>query len=242
MHGQVFGEFFGTMVLIAFGDGVVANALLAKSKGENAGWVHINWGWAFAVMMGVFAAIGTGAPQADINPAVTLAKTLNGVYTGSQAMITMVAQVLGGFVGGVIVYLLYLPHWAETSNPGLKLAVFSTGPAIRNSMANLLTEVIATTFLIVGIFCIFSKQVGGIAPGVGPFMVAGLIYVLGSAMGGPTGYALNPARDLGPRIAHAILPIPGKGDSDWGYSWVPVVGPFLGGLVAYAVAKAVGIL
>jgi len=242
MNGQVFGEFFGTMVLIAFGDGVVACALLEKSKGQNAGWVHINWGWAFAVMLGVFAAIATGAPQADINPAVTLAKALNGVYTGSQALITMVAQLVGGIVGGVLVYLLYLPHWGETKDPGLKLAVFSTGPAIRNPMANLLTEVIATTFLIVGIFCIFSKQVGGIAPGVGPFMVAGLIYVLGSAMGGPTGYALNPARDLGPRIAHAILPIPGKGDSDWGYSWVPVVGPFLGGLVAYAVSKAVGIL
>ncbi|VBB05450.1 major intrinsic protein [Lucifera butyrica] len=239
---NLFGEFFGTMVLIIFGCGVVANVLLKKSKGENSGWIVITTGWAIAVIMGVFAAVSTGAPQADINPAVTLAKTFMGVYTGAQAAATMLAQLCGGIVGGAVAWLAYLPHWELTEDKGLKLAVFCTGPAVRNSTANLLCEIIGTTMLVTVIFCIFAKPVGGVAPGFGPYLVGMLVWGLGLSLGGPTGYAINPARDLGPRIAHAILPIAGKGDSDWGYSWIPVVGPFIGGALAFAIGKAVGII
>ena len=236
MYSNLLGEFLGTMTLVSFGDGVVANLLLKDSKGNGAGWVHICWGWAFSVMMGIFVAIAYGAPQADINPAVTIFKLLaiGGTYTVPQAVLTVIAQVAGGVAGGVIVFLLYSNHWAATDNPGLKLAVFSTGPGRRSLGANFITEVIATIFLIMGIMCIFhlNSGIGGASPNMGPFMVAGLIYVLGSAMGGPTGYALNPARDMGPRIAHAILPIPGKGSNDWQYGLTvatagPVVAAFI---------------
>ncbi len=239
---NLLGEFIGTLVLVTFGDGLVANALLNKSKGQNAGWIHITVGWGAAVVMGVFASIACGAPQADINPAVTLAKMLAGTYTMSQALMTMVAQVAGGFCAGVLVWLAYLGHWEETADPGLKLAVFSTGPAIRNYTHNFLTEAIATVFLVVPIMFIFSKNVGGLAPGFGPFLVGWLVMVIGMALGGPTGYSLNPARDLGPRIAHAVLPIAGKGDSDWGYSWVPVFGPYAGAAVAFFIARALGVM
>lgn len=239
---NLFGEFFGTMVLIIFGGGVVANCLLSKSKAEGAGWLTIVTGWAMGVMLGVFSAIATGAPQADLNPAVTLAKTFLGVYEPGHAVMTMLAELAGGFAGGVVVWLAFLPHWEVTEDKGLKLAVFSTGPAIRNTFANLLCEIIATTVLITMIFAIFSKPVGNLAPGFGPYLVGMLVWALGLSLGGPTGYALNPARDLGPRIAHAILPIAGKGDSDWGYAWVPVVGPMIGAGVAVAVAKATGML
>lgn len=239
---NLFGEFFGTMVLIIFGCGVVANCLLSKSKGEGGGWIVITTGWAMAVLMGVFSAISTGAPQADLNPAVTFAKMFLGVYTPGHALATMVAELLGGIAGGIIVWLAYLPHWEVTEDKGLKLAVFSTGPAIRNTFANLLCEIIATAMLLLGIFAIFAKPVGNLAAGFGPYLVAMLIWALGLCLGGPTGYALNPARDLGPRIAHAILPIAGKGDSDWGYSWIPVVGPMIGGGLSVFIAKAAGIL
>jgi glycerol uptake facilitator protein len=239
---NLFGEFFGTMVLIIFGCGVVANVLLKKSKGEGSGWIVITTGWFLAVLMGVFAATATGAPQADINPAVTLAKTMIGVYTVQQAIATMIAQLVGGIAGGVITWLAYLPHWEITEDKGAKLGIFCTGPAVRNAGANLLCETIATTMLIVGIFFIFAKPNGAFPPGVGPYMVGMLIWALGLSLGGPTGYALNPARDLGPRIAHAILPIAGKGDSDWAYSWVPVVGPFIAGFIAFFIGKAIGII
>lgn len=239
---NLFGEFFGTMVLIIFGCGVVANVLLKNSKGENSGWIVITTGWAMGVMMGVFAAQSTGAPQADLNPAVTLAKTFMGVYTLQQSIATMGAELLGGIAGGIIVWLAYLPHWELTADPGLKLAVFSTGPAVRNATANLICEIIGTIVLIVLIFCIFSKPVGMTTPGFGPYLVGMLIWALGLSLGGPTGYAINPARDLGPRIAHAILPIAGKGSSDWGYSWIPVVGPFIGGAVAFFIGKAIGVI
>ena len=240
--GPVFGEFFGTMVLIVFGDGTVAAALLKGSKGEGSSWVHINWGWAWAVVMGIFAAQAMGAPQADINPAVTLAKFMAGVYpTASLALTIMAAQIVGAFVGGIIVYFTYLNHWEGTPS-GLQLAVFSTAPARRNYPCNFLTEVIATFFLVTMILCIFSKGVGGLAPGVGPFQVGGLIYVLGAALGGPTGYSMNPARDFGPRVAHLILPIPGKGDSDWGYAWVGTIGPWVGAAIASVFCQAFALI
>lgn len=243
---NLLGEFFGTMTLVVFGDGLVACALLNKSKGQNAGWIHITIGWGAAVVMGVFAATSLGAPQADINPAVTMAKTLAGVYTFPHALMTMAAQVGGGFLAGVIVWLAYLGHWEATDDPGLKLAAFSTGPAIRHPVHNFITEAIGTIFLVVPIMFIFSEGVreaiGGLAPGFGPFMVGWLVMVIGMALGGPTGYAINPARDLGPRIAHAVLPIAGKGDSDWGYAWVPVVGPLVGGAVAFFIARALGVM
>ncbi len=239
---NLLGEFLGTMVLIVFGSGVVANVLLKKSKAEGAGWFTIILGWAVGVVMGVFMAIAAGAPQADINPAVTLAKTMMGVYSASQAVATMVAQLAGGLVGGVIVWLAFLPHWEISEDKGAKLAVFCTAPAIRNYPANVLCEIIGTMVLILSIFAIFSKPVGGIAPGFGPFLVGFLVWGIGASLGGPTGYAINPARDLGPRLAHFVLPIAGKGGSDWEYSWVPVVAPLIGGGLSYFVGKAVGLI
>jgi len=236
------------MFLIILGDGVVANVLLNKTKGQglsggwpsSSGWIVITSGWAFAVMVGVFVAIAFGSPGAHINPAVTLAFALK---TGNWGNVIpfWVAQLLGGIVGGIIVWLAYYSHWAETEQKDLKLAVFSTIPNIRNYGFNTLTEIIGTFVLVLGVMAIFSKAVGGVAPALGPFLVGGLVWGIGLSLGGPTGYAINPARDLGPRIAHFILPIPGKGDSDWAYSWVPVVGPLIGGVIAALVAMAVGI-
>jgi len=239
---NLFGEFFGTTVLLLFGCGVVANVLLHKSKGENSGWIVIVTGWAMAVMLGVFAAQATGAPQADINPAVTLAKTFMGVYTWPQALATMGVQLLGGMAGATLVWLAYLPHWAITLDKRAKLAVFATSPAIRNTISNLLCEIIATTALIVAIFTIFSPRAAMTTPGLGPYLLGMLVWGLGLSLGGPTGSALNPARDLGPRIAHFLLPIAGKGDSDWGYAWIPVVGPMIGGGVAFVIGQAIGVI
>lgn len=235
------GELLGTMFLIILGDGVVANVLLSKSKGENAGWIVITTGWAFAVMVGVFVAISAGAPQADINPAVTIGKWLIlGIYTPAEALAVMAAQVIGAFLGAVVVWLTYFRHWAATPDPGLKLAVFSTGPAIRDVVWNNVTEIIGTMVLLIGVGAIFSGATGGSpASGLGPFLVGALVWGIGLALGGPTGYAINPARDLGPRIAHQILPIPGKGSSDWGYGWIPVVAPLIGGVLGALVWNAV---
>lgn len=239
---NLFGEFFGTMVLVIFGAGVVANVLLKKSKAEGAGWTAIAAGWGFAVILGVFCAIAAGAPQADINPAVTLAKTLIGVYTIPHAVATMAAELLGGIAGGIVVWLAFLPHWEVTEDKGAKLAVFCTAPAIRNTFGNFLCEVIGTIMLVVPIFAIFSKQAGGLAPGFGPYLVGIIVWAIGLSLGGPTGYAINPARDLGPRIAHAIIPIAGKGGSDWGYAWIPVVAPLVGGALAFAIARGIGVV
>lgn len=239
---NLFGEFFGTAVLIVFGGGVVADCLLKKCKSEGAGWMAITAGWGFGVIMGVFCAQATGAPQADLNPAVTLAKTFMGIYTVPHAAATMLAEIAGGIVGGVVVWLAFLPHWEITDDKAAKLGIFCTAPAIRNYPANLLCEVIGTITLVVPIFAIFSKGVGGVAPALGPYLVGILVWAVGLSLGGPTGYAINPARDLGPRIAHAILPIAGKGGSDWSYSWVPVVGPMIGGALAYLIAQAAGII
>ena len=240
---QLIGEVLGTMILILLGNGVVAGVLLNKSKAQNTGWIVITAGWAFAVMAGVFTAAATGSPQADLNPAVTVAKMVMGGTTVADGQTRIIGEFVGAFLGAVLVFLAYYRHWAETSEAGLKLAVHSTCPAIRDPIWNLVTEIIGTFVLVFVIFAIFSQggaTAGSPSAGVGPYLVAALVWGIGLSLGGPTGYAINPARDLGPRIAHAILPIPGKGDSDWGYSWIPVVGPVIGGVIAALVAQALG--
>lgn len=240
---NLLGEFLGTMVLCAFGCGVVATTLLKGSKGENGGWIVITAGWGFAVVMGVYTAIATGAPQADLNPSVTLAKYFMGIYSSlGHVAVTSLAQIAGGFAGAVLCWLAYLPHWSHTDNQGFKLGIFCTGPAIRNVGGNMLCEIIATFFLIFGIFVIFSKGVGTIPPGMGPYLVGILVWAIGMSFGGPTGYALNMARDLGPRLAHAVLPIAGKGGSDWSYAWIPVVAPLIGATIAYVFGHSLGIM
>lgn len=240
---NLIGEFMGTMVLVLFGTGVVANCLLEKSKGKDGGWIVITTGWAFGVVLGVFTSVTLGAPQADLNPAVTLAKIYMGIYQSlSHALTTIVVQIAGAIVGATLCWLAYLPHWKETQDQGAKLGIFATGPAIRKFSCNFLTEVIGTFFLVFGIFVIFSSQIGGLPAGMGPYLVCILVWALGLSLGGPTGYAINPARDLGPRIAHAILPIAGKGSSDWAYSWVPIAGPFVGATLAYLVGHFLQIM
>jgi glycerol uptake facilitator protein len=242
MLAKCFGEFMGTLVLILLGDGVVAGVLLKRSKSEGAGWMVITSGWAFAVMAGVFVAIACGSSDAHLNPAVTLGFA---VYSGQFAKLApyIVAQMAGAFLGGVLVWLHFLPHWKETPDQGLKLAVFCTAPAIRRFGANLISEIIGTFVLVFVVGAIFSKAVAasGPAAGLGPYLVGALVWGIGLSLGGTTGYAINPARDLGPRIAHAALPIAGKGPSDWGYAIVPVLGPLLGGGLAGIVLRAIGI-
>jgi len=233
------GEFIGTLILILLGNGVVAGVLLKRSKAESSGWIVITAGWALAVMVGVFAAIACGSKDAHLNPAVTLGFAVSsGDY--SKLPSYLAAQMLGALVGAVLVWLHYLPHWKETEDPSLKLAVFCTAPAIRNAVANLISEIIGTFVLVFIVGAIFSKAVSkdGIAAGLGPYLVGSLVWGIGLSLGGTTGYAINPARDLGPRIAHAILPIPGKRDADWGYAAIPVVGPLIGGGLAGLLIRA----
>jgi glycerol uptake facilitator protein len=229
------------MVLVLLGNGVVAGVLLNKSKAHNAGWIVITAGWALAVMCGVFVCIASGGADAHLNPAVTLAfAALSGDFSKVASYIP--AQMLGAVLGASLVWLHYLPHWAQTEEADLKLACFSTGPAIRQPLANLLSEVIATFVLFLVVWAIFSSRVSsGIAPGLGPALVGALVWGLGLSLGGPTGYALNPARDLGPRIAHSLLPIAGKGSGDWAYAWIPVVGPCLGAVVAALLIRGLGL-
>jgi len=242
MHGVFLGEFMGTLVLILLGDGVVANVLLKKSKGENSGWIVIATGWGLAVVAGIFTAIACGSPGAHINPAITLAVAL---LSGNWSNVALfwTAQVLGAFTGASLVWMTYLPHWKVTPDAGAKLAIFCTGPAIRNLPANLLTEIIATCCLIVVGFSFGSKAVSstGLPAGFGPWLWGVLVWALGLSLGGPTGYAMNPARDFGPRMAHAVLPISDKGNSDWGYALVPVVGPLIAGGLGAAIIKVAGI-
>jgi len=222
------GETIGTALLILLGDGVVAAVLLNHSKAQNSGWIVITFGWGFGVMAGAYA-VGqfTGA---HLNPAVTLGIWIQGGIDGGEAIKYFIGEFLGAMIGAGLVFLAYFQHFGQTEDPGLKLAVFSTGPAIRNTMWNLVTEIIATMVLIVGILAIVDPgNRGNNLSGLSTLLVAFLVVGIGLSLGGPTGYAINPARDLGPRIMHAILPIPGKGPSDWGYSWIPVVGPMLGG-------------
>lgn len=229
MGAKVFGEFVGTAVLILLGDGVVANVLLRRSKGEGAGWNAIVAGWAFAVVFGVFAAIACGSPDAALNPAVTFGFAIeSGDF--SKFVPFLVAQMLGAMAGAGLVWLHFLPHWRETEDPNLKLLCFSTMPAIRNFGANLVSEIIGTFVLVLGVATIFSKKValGGPAAGLGPYLVGVLVWAIGVSLGGTTGYAINPARDLGPRIMHAILPLGKKTSSGWSYAVVPVLGPLIG--------------
>lgn len=233
--GHFMGEVVGTMLLILLGDGVVANVLLGKTKGNNSGWIVITTAWAMAVFVGAY--VSAGSSGAHLNPAVTLGVAIN---TGnfSEVPVYWAAQMIGAFIGAVLVYLHYYPHWAQTSDPGLKLAVFSTGPAIRNTVWNFVSEVIGTFVLMFGILAIKAAQTD--MGSLQIIVVAFLVWVIGLALGGTTGYAINPARDLGPRIAHAVLPIPGKGRSDWGYSWIPVVGPLVGAALAALLYGALG--
>lgn len=226
MMTKLVAEFVGTMILIYLGDGVCANCTLTKSKGQNSGWMVITTGWAFAV--GIPAFIFGNVSGAHFNPALTIALAVIGKFPASEVAGYICAQMLGGIAGAVLVWLSYLPHWEETEDKAAKLGIFCTAPAIRKLPLNFLTEFIGTATLVFGILGIGIQKV---APGFGTFFVSLLIWSLGLSAGGPTGYAINPARDLAPRIAHAILPIAGKGGSDWGYSWVPVLGPIAGGIV-----------
>ena len=239
MASPFFGEFMGTAVLILLGNGVVANVLLKKSKGEGGGWIVISAGWAFAVLCGVLTAIACGSSDAHLNPAVTLGFA---VVSGNFSKLApyILAQLLGAITGATFVWLQYLPHWRETSDPGLKLACYSTSPAIRNLASNAISEIVGTFILVFVVGAIFSKAVAttGFSPGFGPYLVACLVWAIGLSLGGATGYAINPARDLGPRIAHAILPIAGKGQSDWGYALIPVISPLIGGGIAGVAIKA----
>jgi len=242
MLAKCFGEFMGTLILILLGDGVVAGVLLKRSKAEGAGWMVITTGWALAVMAGVFVAIACGSSDAHLNPAVTLGFA---VSTGDFGKVGpyIVAQMAGAFVGATLVWLQYLPHWKETPDQGLKLAVFCTAPAIRNFVTNLISEIIGTFVLVFVVGAIFSKAVAAAGPaaGLGPYLVGALVWGIGLSLGGTTGYAINPARDLGPRLAHAALPIEGKGGSDWGYAIIPVIGPLIGGGLAGMVLRVIGI-
>jgi glycerol uptake facilitator len=235
------GEVVGTGVLILLGDGVVAGVLLNKSKSQNGGWIVITWAWGMAVTMGVLASLAVSGGVAHLNPAVTVGLAAIGAYKWADVPITIAGEFVGAMIGAILVYLAYLVHWAETEDPGLKLAVFSTGPAIRNTAANLITEIIGTAMLLLGVLSISGLYMGKVgltgALATGALPVGLLVLVIGLSLGGPTGYAINPARDLGPRIIHAILPIAGKGGSDWAYSWIPVVGPLIGGVIGAFIAK-----
>jgi glycerol uptake facilitator protein len=227
-------EVLGTMLLIVLGDGVVANVVLSKTKGQNAGWIVITAGWAFGVTVAVYA-VGTFS-GAHLNPAVTIGLASIGKLAWSSVPLYITAQMIGAFLGAAVVWLAYLPHWSVTDNQASKLAVFCTAPAIRNTTANLVTEIIGAFVLVLGVLAILTPKnlnpIHGWDVGFGPFLVGLLIWAIGLSLGGPTGYAINPARDLGPRLAHALLPIAGKGNSDWGYAWIPIVGPIIGGLIA----------
>ncbi|MBO9150947.1 MIP/aquaporin family protein [Chitinophaga sp. GCM10012297] len=223
-------ELIGTALLIILGDGVVANCVLNKSKGQNGGWIVITMGWAMAVFVGVFA---VGAYSgAHLNSAVTLALAVAGSVPWEQVPVYIAAQMLGAFIGACVVYATYKQHFDVTDDANGKLAVFCTAPAIRSTIPNLVTEIVGTFVLIFGVFYITKGDVG--LGAVDALPVALLVLGIGLSLGGPTGYAINPARDLGPRIAHAILPIKGKRDSDWGYAWIPIVGPAIGALLAAA--------
>jgi glycerol uptake facilitator len=221
-------ETIGTALLILLGDGVVAAVLLTSSKAQNSGWIVITWGWGMGVMFAVLA-VGQFS-GAHLNPAVTFGLAVIGTTDWGDVPKYLVGEFAGAMLGATLVAAAYSNHWRPTEDPGLKLAVFCTGPAIRNTVANLITEIIGTFVLLFGILAIGANKFTTLPTyAFGGFFVGLLVLAIGLSLGGPTGYAINPARDLGPRIMHAILPIPGKGDSDWGYAWIPVVGPLIGG-------------
>lgn len=223
-------ELIGTMLLVLLGDGVVAGVVLKQSKSENGGWIVITFGWALAVTFAVFTAGQVSG--AHLNPAVTIALAVSGNFPWANVNEYILAQMIGGFVGAGLVYLHYLPHRAKTDDPAAKLGVFCTAPAVRHTWSNLVSEFLGTFVLLFGLMAIGANR---FADGLNPMVVGALILAIGISLGGTTGYAINPARDLGPRIAHALLPIPGKGDSDWNYAWIPVLGPILGGIAGVLV-------
>jgi glycerol uptake facilitator protein len=242
-------ELLGTAFLLLLGNGVVANTILTGTKGEKGGWIVITTGWGVAVAMAVYA-VGR-ISGAHLNPAVTIGLASIGSFPWADVPGFIAAQLLGAFLGAVLVWIAYLPHWAVTADPGTKLAVFSTGPAIRNVALNLTTEIIGTAALLFGILAIAANAQTLSKPGdvdlsfvfsrgLQPLLVGILVLGIGVSLGGPTGYAINPARDLGPRLAHALLPIPGKGSSDWEYAWVPIVGPIIGGVLGAGTYFLVG--
>ncbi|GAB4283038.1 MAG: MIP/aquaporin family protein [Opitutales bacterium] len=231
-------EFIGTLILVLLGDGVVANVLLKKTKGESSGWIVITTGWGLAVAMAVYA-VGRYS-GGHINPAVTIGLASIGAFPWAEVPAYIISQMLGAIVGAVLVYLAYFSHWEPTSDGDAKRGVFCTAPNVRQPAANFICELIGTAMLVFGVLAITANAQHIQTPdnldismvfstGIAPLIVGFLVFSIGLSLGGPTGYAINPARDLGPRIAHAILPIPGKAHSDWGYSWIPVLGPIAGG-------------
>jgi glycerol uptake facilitator protein len=226
---SIFGaETIGTAILVLLGDGVVAAVLLSQSKAENGGWIVIAWGWGMAVAMAVFA-VGqfTGG---HLNPAVTLGFAVIGNTPWDDVPKYLAGEFCGAFIGAVLVWAAYYNHWEPTEDPGLKLAVFSTAPAIRRPIPNMITEIIGTFVLVFVVLAIVASKTT-VASGLAPLLIGLLVLAIGLSLGGPTGYAINPARDLAPRIAHFLLPIPGKGPSDWGYAWIPVIAPIIGGIL-----------
>jgi glycerol uptake facilitator protein len=225
-------EIVGTMLLVVLGDGVVANVLLQKSKGQNSGWIVITTGWALAVTVAVYSV--NAVSGAHLNPAVTIAMAAIGKFPWAQVPGYIVAQLIGGFLGGALVWLTYFPHWALTEDKATKLAVFCTGPAVFSPLSNLFTEAVGTAVLVVGLLSVLTPANlvpnTGFEHGFAPLLVGVIVASIGLSLGGPTGYAINPARDLGPRLAHAVLPVAGKGDSGWQYAWIPVIGPIVGGV------------
>jgi glycerol uptake facilitator protein len=238
MGAKFFGEFMGTLVLILLGNGVVANVSLRHSKAEGAGWMAIAAGWAFAVMAGSFTATACGSPDSHLNPAMTLGMAIvSGDF--SKVLPFLAAQLLGAVAGAIAVWLHFLPHWKVTEDANLKLACFSTSPAIPNIGANLLSEIIGTFVLVMVVGAIFSRKIAaGPVAGLGTVLSAAVIWAIGLSLGGTTGYAINPARDLGPRIAHAMLPLGKKAGSNWEYAAIPVVGPLLGAMLAGIFVRA----
>ncbi|ABJ68646.1 MULTISPECIES: MIP/aquaporin family protein [Pediococcus] len=223
---QLLGEFIGTFVLVLLGDGVVAGVSLRKSKAEGSGWIAITLGWGLAVTLGVYAS--SFLSPAHLNPAVSVGMAIAGKFPWSSVIPYSIAQILGGLVGGIIVWIHYYPHWKETKDKDAILGTFATEPAIRNYSMNFISEVVGTAVLIFGLLA-FTR--GQFTQGLNPIAVGVLITAIGLSLGGTTGYAINPARDLGPRLAHAMLPIANKGGSDWAYSWVPILGPVVGAIL-----------
>lgn len=237
---EFLAELVGTAILILLGDGVVANVVLNQTKGHNSGWIVITTGWGFAVAVAVYC-VGS-VSGGHLNPAVTLGMAAIGKTPWAEVPVYIAAQMVGAFLGAILVWLAYRPHWKETGSGDAKLAVFCTSPAVRNTGANLITEVIATAVLVFGALAISAPANlvpdSGFDKGFGPALIGMLVWSIGLSLGGPTGYAINPARDLGPRLAHFVLPIPGKRDPDWGYAWIPVAGPIIGGVIGALVYKA----
>jgi glycerol uptake facilitator protein len=238
MHSVWFGEFLGTLVLILLGNGVCAGVTLRKSYAADSGWIVITTGWALAVLCGVLVAQAFGSSGAHINPAISLAVAVNsGNY--SQLAWLWSAQLLGAMGGAALMALHYAAHWKLTPDPAAKLGVFCTNAAVRNPLINILNEALGTAVLVVVAFALGSRGVApnGMGAGMGPWLVASLVWGIGLSLGGTTGYAINPARDLGPRLVHWLLPIPGKGGSNWSYALIPIVGPLLGGGLAGVLLK-----